>query len=161
MDMFRKCMDPVEKVLRVSSLSTVLCPQYLEHFSMTWCTSHCLITCPFHSALLSATCCTFQCLITTTLPHSCCTVQLQREDITCSANQLGCTGCTLHCSCCTAAAALCTAAAVLFASWAACNLGMDAFIVAHVQLLVPYSMSPLGCTWSDRRCWLFMLGCAT
>jgi len=51
MDMFRKCMDPVEKVLRVSSLSTVLCPHYLEYFSMTWCTSHCLIICPFHSAL--------------------------------------------------------------------------------------------------------------
>ncbi len=79
-----------------------------DHMPVSQCLAH-----------ISVTCCTFQCLITTTLPHSCCTVQLQREDITCSANQLGCTGCTLHCSCCTAAAALCTAAAVLFASWAA------------------------------------------
>jgi len=32
MDMFRKCMDPVEKVLRVCCLSV---SQYLEHFPMS------------------------------------------------------------------------------------------------------------------------------
>ncbi len=64
MDMFRKCMDPVEKVLRVSSLSTVLCSQYLEHFTMTWCTFHCLVTCP-----LTVPCTLFRDLLYISVPH--------------------------------------------------------------------------------------------
>jgi len=35
MDMFRKCMDPVEKVLRVCCSSGSSGSQYLEHFPMS------------------------------------------------------------------------------------------------------------------------------
>lgn len=43
---------------------------------------------------------------------------------------------------------------MLFASWSACNTGIDAFIAAPAQLFTVLNVSSAVALWSDRRHWL-------